>query len=65
MTTARMRHALMELARELKWLEGNTQPIPGESAAVRESWANVDRALQTLRLPRELARTRKERPLMA
>ncbi|MFH1893804.1 MAG: hypothetical protein ABIK83_14115 [Candidatus Zixiibacteriota bacterium] len=54
----RRRHALMELARELEWLEQNTTSISGEAAAVRESWGNVDRALGELGLPEPLARDR-------
>lgn len=46
---------------ELAWLEANTVPVQGETAAVGESWRNVDTALAELGLPPALTRERYQR----
>jgi len=40
--------ALARLQQELDWLRENTKPIEGETAAARESWANVTQELALL-----------------
>lgn len=57
-----LQEVVEELAQTLRWLEENTRAVPGEAAAVAESWHNVDLALETLGQPPAMARERMPRP---